>query len=446
MGELTCEAGTMELPCNGTAKKVAVVVEKQEPVLIRPAEKTFDGLYLLSNLDQTYPFCVEIVFAYRKGMGNAAEMIKESLAKILVKFYPFAGRLTVAWDGKMVVRCTEDQGVPFVEAVSNSTVEELGDLSRVDPAKLRKLVYYQAEVNSILDVPPLTVQITSFKCGGIVVGIALNHVVVDAKGLTDFVNYWAEITRGLPLSVDPYLDRSILSPRQPLQIDIPHPALVGKKQTPICLRFQEPIVYQSFCFEPKILYQLKQMAKEDDSAAPPTSFEVISALVWIIRTIAYKIKPHKTTKVLTAVDIRQKLKPALPGGFFGNGIVMSCAECKAGDLVQKPLSFAVKLMHESIKQVTEDFVKSAIDYYELTGGQYEVENTCWISKWSRLPFYDADFGWGKPEQVAPASLVDNLDLTLAQEKDSQNIILCLGLPESVMKIFQKLIQAELERK
>ncbi|XVF44779.1 hypothetical protein PTKIN_Ptkin02bG0151300 [Pterospermum kingtungense] len=68
-------------------------------------------------------------------MGNATEIIKESLAKILVEFYPFAGCLCVTKDGKMVVRCT-GEGVPFVEAVSNSTIEELGDISRVDPVKL----------------------------------------------------------------------------------------------------------------------------------------------------------------------------------------------------------------------------------------------------------------------------------------------------------------------
>ncbi|XVF44773.1 hypothetical protein PTKIN_Ptkin02bG0150800 [Pterospermum kingtungense] len=290
--------------------------------------------------------------------------------------------------------------------------------------------------------------ITSFRCGGIVVGIAWNHVVVDAKGIADFLNFWGEITRGLPLSVDPYLDRSILSPTQPLPTDITHPALVGNQSQVknIYLQFQEPIVCQSFCFEPKKLSQLKQIAKEDKFAAPPTSFEVISALVWIMRTKAYNIEPHKTTKLLTAVDIRSKMKPALPGGFFGNGIVMSYAECMAGDLVQKPLSFAVKIVHESIKEVNEDYVRSAIDYHELTRGQYGMENTGWISKWSRLPFYDVDFGWGKPQQIAPASLVDNLDLTLSQVKDSDNIILSLGLPESVMNIFHELMQAELERK
>lgn len=289
---------------------------------------------------------------------------------------------------------------------------------------------------------------TSFRCGGIVVGIAWNHVVVDAKGIADFLNYWAETTRGLPLSVDPYLDRSILSPTQPLPIHISHPALLPNQNLAqnIYLQFQEPISYQSFFFEPKKLSQLKKTGKENESDAHPTSFEVISALVWIMRNKAFKIEPHKKTKLLTAVDIRSKLNPPLPKYFFGNGIVMSYAECIAGDLIEKPFSFAVKLVHESIKVVTEDYVRSAIDYYGLTRGQYGMENTVWISKWSRLPFYDVDFGWGKPQQVAPASLVDNLDLTLLQEKDGDNIILSLGLPESVMKIFRELMQSELNRK
>ncbi|XVF44780.1 hypothetical protein PTKIN_Ptkin02bG0151400 [Pterospermum kingtungense] len=186
------------------------------------------------------------------------------------------------------------------------------------------------------------------------------------------------------------------------------------------------------------------MAKEEEFAAPPTSFEVISALMWIMRTKAFKIEAHRTTKLLTAVDGRPKFKPALLECFFGNGIVWSCAQCMAGDLVRKPFSFAVKIVHEAIKEVTEDYIKSAIDYYELTRRGLEMENTCWITKWSRLTFYDVDFGWGKPQQVAPASLVDNLAVTLAQEKDSKNIILSVGLPVSVMKIFQELMQSVLK--
>ncbi|EOX98776.1 HXXXD-type acyl-transferase family protein, putative [Theobroma cacao] len=430
--------------CNETGK--ILTVKKQEPVLVRPAEKTLDGLYLLSNLDQTFPYPIEIAFAYRKRTENAADIIKESLAKILVKFHPFAGCLSETWDEKMIVRCS-GEGVPFVEAVSNYTIEELGDISRVDPVKLRQLVHNLDNVESILDVPLLTVQITRFKCGGTVLGIAMNHVLVDGKALADFLNSWAQITKGLPLSVDPYLDRSILSARQPPRIDIPHPEYVGKERPMknMTLQIQEPIVYQSFCFEPKKIDQLKLMAKQDEFAAPPTSFEVISALMWIMRTKAFKIEPHKTTKLLTAVDGRPKFKPALPECFFGNGIAWSCAQCTAGDLVEKPFSFAVNIVHEAIKEVTEDYIKSAIDYYELTRGGLEMENTCWISKWSRLTFYDLDFGWGKPQQVAPASMVDNLVLTLSQEKDSKNIILSLGLPESVMKEFQMLMLSELNR-
>ncbi|KAK6282306.1 hypothetical protein POUND7_016131 [Theobroma cacao] len=430
--------------CNETGK--ILTVKKQEPVLVRPAEKTLDGLYLLSNLDQTFPYPIEIAFAYRKRTENAADIIKESLAKILVKFHPFAGCLSETWDEKMIVRCS-GEGVPFVEAVSNYTIEELGDISRVDPVKLRQLVHNLDNVESILDVPLLTVQITRFKCGGTVLGIAMNHVLVDGKALADFLNSWAQITKGLPLSVDPYLDRSILSARQPPRIDISHPEYVGKERRMknMTLQIQEPIVYQSFCFEPKKIDQLKLMAKQDEFAAPPTSFEVISALMWIMRTKAFKIEPHKTTKLLTAVDGRPKFKPALPECFFGNGIAWSCAQCTAGDLVEKPFSFAVNIVHEAIKEVTEDYIKSAIDYYELTRGGLEMENTCWISKWSRLTFYDLDFGWGKPQQVAPASMVDNLVLTLSQEKDSKNIILSLGLPESVMKEFQMLMLSELNR-
>ncbi|CAK9167187.1 unnamed protein product [Ilex paraguariensis] len=84
----------------------------------------------------------------------------------------------------------------------------------------------------------------------------------------------------------------------------------------------------------------------------PTGFELISALIWIGRTKALVIKPDQTTKLLTTTDGRQKFRPPLPKGYFGNGIAWSCAQCSAGDLMTKPFSFAVKIVHEAIKAKT----------------------------------------------------------------------------------------------
>ncbi|GLT64717.1 hypothetical protein SLA2020_371920 [Shorea laevis] len=431
---------------NGTAV-VNMTVKKLEPVLVHPAAETFKGLYFLSNIDQTFPSPIEIMFSYEgngTGNENAADVMKESLAKNLVKFYPLAGSLTLGLDRKMHVQCT-GEGVLFVEATSDCTLEELGDISYIN-SKFRELIHYVDGVDSILNVPLLTVQMTRFRCGGIVLGIAMNHILMDGEALLYFLKSWGKITRGIHLSVEPYLNRSILSPRQPPILDIPHPEFVKLETKTSTPSDQESRIYQSFCFKPQKLQQLKQLAKEKGSVTNPTSFEVISALMWIMRTKAFKTEPHVTIKLLTAVDVRTKIKPPMPECYFGNCYAVSCAACKAGDLTEKPFSFAVKIVQEAIKKVTDDYIKSTIDYYEVTRDVLQAENTAWISKWSRLPFYEIDFGWGEPVQVAPASMVWNLAVTISQRRESGNIILTLGFPESVMERFRKMMLLELEQK
>ncbi|KAI6678559.1 hypothetical protein NL676_039355 [Syzygium grande] len=99
----------------------------------------FGGLYALSNLDQTFPYVIEIVFAFKgEGKGRRStlmEMIRESLAEALVEFYPFAGKIVMGSDGKMAVRYT-GEGVPFIEAMSENEIGMLGDISAIDPPTL----------------------------------------------------------------------------------------------------------------------------------------------------------------------------------------------------------------------------------------------------------------------------------------------------------------------
>ena len=84
-------------------------------------------------------------------------MIRESLAKLLVHFYPLAGRLILSADYKLQVDCQE-QGVLFVEAVADHFIAELGELSRPAPF-MRQLVYDVPDAKNILEVPPLIVQV-----------------------------------------------------------------------------------------------------------------------------------------------------------------------------------------------------------------------------------------------------------------------------------------------
>lgn len=134
-------------------------VKKLEPVLVRPASQTDDGFYFLSNLDQTMAFIVETLYCFRgNATENAGEVMREALAKVLVHYYPLAGCLVRGSDGKLVVKCT-GEGVEFVEAFAEHEMEFLGDITMLDPVKLKKLVHKFPETMDIVQVPLLTVQV-----------------------------------------------------------------------------------------------------------------------------------------------------------------------------------------------------------------------------------------------------------------------------------------------
>jgi hypothetical protein len=70
-----------------------------------------------------------------KNDKDPVEVIGEALARILVDYYPFAGRLRKADKGKLKMDCT-GEGVLLVESDADISLEDLGDLSPPIPRAL----------------------------------------------------------------------------------------------------------------------------------------------------------------------------------------------------------------------------------------------------------------------------------------------------------------------
>lgn len=137
-------------------------VKQGEPSLIHPAEETEKGLYFLSNLDQNIAVIVRTIYCFKseeRGNEEAVAVMKDALSKVLVHYYPLAGRLSISPEMKLIVDCT-GEGAVFVEAEADCGLEELGDITKPDPVTLGKLVYDIPGAQNILEIPPLTVQVT----------------------------------------------------------------------------------------------------------------------------------------------------------------------------------------------------------------------------------------------------------------------------------------------
>ncbi|XP_042480204.1 omega-hydroxypalmitate O-feruloyl transferase-like isoform X2 [Macadamia integrifolia] len=423
---------------------IEIGVNQGEPTLVPPAEETKKGLYFLSNLDQNIAVIVRTIYCFKsdeKGNEQASQIIKDALAKVLVHYYPLAGRLTISSEGKLIVDCTGD-GAVFVDAKANCTMEQIGDITKPDPATLSKLVYDIPGAKNILEIPPLVAQVTKFECGGFVLGLSLNHCMFDGIGAMEFVNSWGETARGLQLSVPPYIDRGILKARDQPKIEFPHNEFAEIEDISNTANlYQEETLYRSFSFDSDKLEQLKMNVMKEGILKKCTTFEALSAFVWRARSQALKLKPDQQTKLLFAVDGRTRFDPPLPKGYFGNGIVLTNSLCSAGELLENPLSFTVGLVQKAVQMVTDIYMRSAIDYFEITRARPSLAATLLITTWSRLSFHITDFGWGEPLLSGPVALPEKeVILFLSNGKERKGINVLLGLPASAMKIFQEIMQ------
>lgn len=271
----------------------------------------------------------------------------------------------------------------------------------------------------------------------------MNHCMFDGIGAMEFVNSWGETARGFPLTVPPFLDRSLLKAREPPMIEFPHSefAEIEDVSNTWKLYGDEEMHYRSFCFEPEKLSKLKQKALEDGVLKSCTTFEALSGFVWRARTEALRMQPDQQTKLLFAVDGRSRFQPPVPKGYSGNAIVLTNSLCSAGELLENPLSFGVGLVQKAVEMITDSYMRSAIDYFETTRARPSLAATLLITTWSRLGFHTTDFGWGEPVFSGPVALPEKeVILFLSHGKERKSINVLLGLPASAMEIFQQAMQ------
>lgn len=131
----------------------------QQPILIcpnRPAPK--HSLYLSNLDDQKFlRFSIKYLYLFKKSVS--LDCLKCSLSKLLVDYYPLAGRLRASTedDQKLEIDCN-GEGAVFAEAFMDYTAEEFLEFSNKPNKSWRKLLY-RVEARSFLDVPPLVVQV-----------------------------------------------------------------------------------------------------------------------------------------------------------------------------------------------------------------------------------------------------------------------------------------------
>ncbi|KAH6819560.1 hydroxycinnamoyl-CoA shikimate/quinate hydroxycinnamoyl transferase [Perilla frutescens var. frutescens] len=419
--------------------------------MVRPAAETPSGSVWLSNLDLLSPanyHTLSVHFYRHDGAANFFDpaVLKAALSRALVDFYPYAGRLKLNDDNRLEIDCN-GEGVLLVEAESDGALEELGDFDPRPELNFIPKVDYSKGISSY---PLMLFQVTRFKCGGVCLGVAIDHQVEDGISALHIINTWSDIARGLDMAVPPYFNRRVLAARNPPQPSFDHvefhppPPLKNPKSNPSTVETR----FSVFKLTREQLNILKSSCKEDDGNRPfYSSFEVLTGHVWRCICKARELPEDQETKLTIIVDGRSRLQPPLPPGYFGNAVFKATHIALSGEVESNSLKIRVSKIRKTLEKMNDEYLRSAIDYLEVHGGLppnargtglYKSPNLG-ITSWARLPFYDSDFGWGRPFYVGLGAIpAEGHLIVMPSPIGDDNLYLAIALPEEQMKLFEKI--------
>ncbi|KAK4590080.1 hypothetical protein RGQ29_020588 [Quercus rubra] len=440
-----------------------LVVEVKESTMVRPAGETPVVSLWNSNVDLVVPrFHTPSVYFYRPSSCDDdndnkkekltlldSQVLKEALSKALVLFYPMAGRLKRDEDGRIEIDCN-GQGVLFVEAHTNSLIDDFGDFSPT--LELRQLIPSVDYSKGIETYPLLVLQVTYFKCGGASLGVGMQHHVADGFSGLHFVNAWSDVARGLDVTIPPFIDRTLLRARDPPQPTFPHieyqPAPPMKNPVQSTKSGPECTAVSIFKITRDQLNILKAKSREDGNTINYSSYEMLSGHVWRCTCMARALPDDQETKLYIATDGRSRLRPQLPPGYFGNVIFTATPTALAGDLQSKPTWYAASRIHDALARMDNDYLRSALDYLELQpdlsalvrGAHTFRCPNLGITSWARLPIHDADFGWGRPIFMGPGGIpYEGLSFIIPSPTNDGSLSVAIALQSEHMKVFEKLL-------
>ncbi|PKU84959.1 Shikimate O-hydroxycinnamoyltransferase [Dendrobium catenatum] len=355
----------------------------------------------LSNLDLLLPpLDVGVFFIYTKpplelkqsfssSFSSLVNVLKTSLAKSLVIYYPFAGEIVNNSMGEPELRCN-NRGVEFIEAFGDAEIIEL-DFYDADQSFERKLVPKKKD-------GVLTIQATEMKCGGMVIGCTFDHRVADAYSFNMFLLSWSETSLGKPISTIPSFRRSLLSPRRPPHSEASLDRLyIPVSQLPPPTAPSSNIINRIYYVTAANINRLQQKAVSSQS----TKLEAFTAYLW--KLVGRAAGRKQRTHMGVVVDGRRRLGLlAMMDAYFGN--VLSIPYASATDVEEMEMSEIAERVHTLVAEAArEEHFKGLVDWVEVRRPEAAVAKvyveeglSVVVSSGRGFPVGAVEFGWGKP--------------------------------------------------
>lgn len=278
--------------------------------------------------------------------------------------------------------------------------------------------------------------------------MCVHHAMCDGAGATKFLSSVAGFARGEdPAVAKPVWDRfRLLGPRNLAHVEVDFGDFLGFDHNGPYYDTRDGVASRE-CFHVQevCLNRFRNQLKEGTGLSF-TAFESLGAFVWRARVKAAGIDSNEVVKFAYSMNIAKIVKPELPVGYWGNVCVPVFVKLTARELIEQPISETAKLIKKSKHNVTDEYVRSYIDFQELhhAKGIAAGKFVSGFTDWRHLGHSDVDFGWGSPSIVLPLSwrILGSVEPTFflpyaaedERKKDGFKVLVCLT--ENAMAAFK----------
>ncbi|CAL5031194.1 unnamed protein product [Urochloa decumbens] len=416
-----------------------MTIAVRRSTIVRPARETPRRRLWLSDLDLVMPrIHTPSVYFYRRGGPEAAEGF-------------FDGeRMRRALAEALMPSTAMGRGVLFVEADAPDTaVDDYGDFAPTE--EFNRLIPAVGYTDDISTFPFVVLQVTYFKCGGVSLGVGIYHNVADGMSSLHFINSWSDLCHGTQISVMPFIDHTLLRACDPPIPSFQHveyqpaPAMLSSMPQAFASKSVPPAAVGIFKLTLTDLTRLRSQLPAGECAPRFSTYVILAAHAWRCVSLAYGLPPKQSTKLYCATDGRQRLQPRLPDGYFGNVIFTATPLAEAGN-VTSGLADGAAVIQGALDRMDNDYCRSVLNYLGmqpnlaamLPGDHIFQCPNLGLSSWTRLPIYDADFGWGRPVFMGPITC-EGLGFVLPSANGDGSLSIVISLQAEHMEKFRKLI-------
>ncbi|XP_047976889.1 pelargonidin 3-O-(6-caffeoylglucoside) 5-O-(6-O-malonylglucoside) 4'''-malonyltransferase-like [Salvia hispanica] len=347
--------------------------------------------------------------------GSKPEGLEESLARILVDFYPLAGRYIKE---QSLVDCN-DEGAEFVTA--HATDVDLNDVVGKNDADILQHFYpdsyYRCDEDALN--PLLSIQATHFLCGGAIIAVSVSHRIFDVPSIATFISAWSSAAHPQKsVQITPSFNIPSLLPCNDHNFGVNLKQSSAEKPT---------IVTKRLLFNKAALTSLKSKLKQDTiSDAEIVSGVIAKALIRLDRA---KHGQNREFVVFQLINMRERMIPPQSKHVCAN---------LSFTMLTPPVAASEEIRVQEIVDVIGDGVRANVA--ELAGvlspdtdGREVIMNSLGslmkaisnretnfiaFTDFSEFEFHEADFGWGKPvwTAVTPQRLRSNSTLLMRNEE------------------------------